>query len=322
MDSLDLRLLRAQFVGEAYTLRGVDPRRSILGLARKVGVSRVTVSRRLARWQVDGFWNGLVTYPNPDAFGARWRVQPLLLENARTRKRFESAIRDILEPFLTFQIGDLYGSITLDEYPADSTRRQQAFRKASGCSVMPPIVDIPFPGSELPLTPRDWRILQALRRTVEPDWTRVAQETGTTLRGLERRVHRLMGSNALFFQPLLDFRRLPVSIAWVGLLYSPQADPQEVWASVERLHPDAFRVDPPVPVDVFLPTEGRPPTGGAVTFFVTVTSGSSADQVRRNFEENPGVVDVIVGFPTRNATLARGLDARIARAAGPLPPAN
>ncbi len=315
MDTLDLRLLRAQFVGEAYTLRGVDPRRSILGLARKVGASRVTVGRRLTRWEVDGFWNGLLTYPNPDALGARWQVQPLFLENGRIRKRFESAIQGILEPFLTFQIGDLYGSLTMEEDPKETARRQLAFRKASGSHVVAPVLDVPFPGSGLRLAPRDWKILRALRRSLDPDWTRVAQEVGMTLRGLERRVDRLMSSNALFFQPLLDFRRLPVSVAWVGLLYGPRADPQQVWAAVERLHPDAFRVDPPVPVDVFLPPEGRPPTGGAVTFFVTVTSGSSGDQVRQNFEEIPGVVHVIVGYPTRNATVARGLDARIARAA-------
>lgn len=317
MESLDLRLLRAQFVEETYTLRGINPRCSVQGLARKVTASRVTVYRRLGRWRADGFWNGIVAFPNPDALGARFQLQPLFLENGRNRNRLETAIRDHLQPFLTFQIENLYGSLTLSEGPEDSARRQRAFETASGCRKAVPAVDIPFPNSELPLAPRDWRILRALRRTHDPDWPRVAHEAGVTLRSLERRVDRLMSANALFFQPLLDFRRLPVSVAWVGLLYGARTDPQRLWANVQQLYPVVIRVDPPVPVEFFPRPEGLPPFGGAVTFFVRVPSGSSGDQVRRNFEAMPGVVDVFVGFPTQNTTIAGGIDARIARAGGP-----
>ncbi len=316
MESLDLRLLRAQFLDQAYTIRGVFPRSSAVGLARATGASRITVSRRLARWRADGFWNGIVTYPNPDALGARFQLQPLLLQSGRDQSRVETAIREMLEPLLTFQMEGFYGALTLTEPPADAARRQRALEKVSGCHLVTPPFEIPFPASTLGLTPRDWRILRSLRRSTELDWARAADEAGITLRSLERRVDRLMRANAIFFQPLLDFRRLPASVAWVSVLYGTVTDPEVLWSELCTSHGDLLRIFPAVPVDVFLPAAGRPRAGGAVSFFLPVASGSSADELRRVLGSFPGVVDVQVGFPTQCGTVARGVDHRIARAAG------
>ncbi len=313
MESLDVRLLRAQFLDEAYTIRGIHPRNSAVGLARRVGASRITIRRRLARWRTEGFWNGIVTFPNPEALGARFQLQPLLLESDRDQYRLETAIRETLEPLLTFQIGGFYGALTLTESPQNAARRQRTLEKASGCRVITPPFDIPFPKSEVDLTARDWKILRSFRRSRELDWARTAEEAGMTLRSLERRVDRLMGANALFFQPLLDFRRLPASVAWVSLLYGTEIDPRRFWSQLTQSHPDVLGIDPAVPVEIFLPASGRPPSGGAVSFFLPVASGSSADQVRRELSSLPGVVEVQVGFPTQCTTVAKGVDDRIAR---------
>lgn len=313
MESLDIRLLRAQFLEESYTIRGVYPRSSVVGLARKVGASRITISRRLARWRTEGFWNGIVTYPNPDALGARFQLQPLLLESGRDQYRFETAVRETLEPLLTFQIDGFYGALTLTDGPKNAARRQRALEKVGGCRLITPPFDLPFPKPGVALTPRDWRILQSLRRSTELDWARAAEEARMTLRSLERRVDRLMRANALFFQPLLDFRRLPASVAWVSLLCGTEMDARSFWTRLKQSYHDVLRIDPAVPVDIFLPAEGRPPSGGAVTFFLPVASGSSADQVRRELSNFPGVVEAQVGFPTQCSTVASGVDDRIAR---------
>ncbi len=321
MESLDLRLLRALFVGEEYSLRGIDPRCSILGLARKVGVSRLTVSRRLARWRADGFWKGIIAYPNADALGARFQLQPLLLEDPRARDRFETAIQEVLAPLLAFQIEALYGVLSLTEPPRDAARRQRAFERLSGHRIGFPHFEVPFPSSDLPLTARDWKILRALRQYSEPDWTRIAADVGMTVRGLERRVKRLMSANALFFQPLVDFRRLPVSVAWVTARYGTDVDPHQFWDLVKARHPDVLRVEPAVPPEMLRLDESRPPSGGTFSFFLSVPSGSSADAVRREIAQLPGALDVVVGFPTQNMTAPGELDDRIARAAaGTRPP--
>lgn len=314
MESLDLRLLRAQFVEEAYSLLGIHPRCSVAGLARRVGASRITVRRRLARWRADGFWKGIVAYPNPDALDARFQLQPILLESGRNRDRLETAIRETLEPLLAFQIEGFYGVLSLTESPRETGRRQRAFERASGAQAASPPLELPFPRSGLPLTARDWKILVALRALPEPDWAQIAQHAGMTVRILKRRVERLIRAKALFFQPLVDFRRLPVSVAWVTLLYGVDVEPPRLWKHVLELHPDVLRVDPAVPAELFRPGEGRPPSGGAFSFFVSVPSGSSGDVVRRELARLPGALDAVVSFPTQNFTVPRGLDARIAQA--------
>lgn len=314
MRSLDVRLLRAHFLGEVYALPGIYPRRTVVTLADSVGASRITVSRRLAKWREDGFWKGIIAFPNPDAIGMRFQFQAVLLEHGRNRLHFEKAIRETFEPLILFQIESVYGACFLSRSPADVARRARVFQRVSGCRLITPVVNLPFPGSVLDLTPRDWRILQAFRRSPEPDWARIASEAGMSVRGLQRRVDRLMSSNALFFQPLLDFRRLPMSVAWVGLLCGTGIDLRRLRIRLTERYPDMLEVDPVPPLDTFLPAEDRPPFHRSVSFLVPVASGSSADELRRELGTLSGVVDVIVGFPTQNMTVATGVDSEIARA--------
>ncbi len=299
MDCLDIRLLRAMCRDATYSLRGIEPRVSIFELARKARVSRVTVRRRLAHWRADGFWKGLETFPNPDAFGTRFEMQPFLLEVEPDRRRLESALRETLRPMMVFQVESFYTPLLLSNGAAESARRQREFSKASQCRVLSLPFNMPFPSSRAPLNTRDWRIVRALRRGAEPDWSRAADEVGMTVRGLERRVDYLVRSNALFFHPLLDFRRLPGSIAWVGLLYGTECDAPALWAGIEQLYPEVLRQEPTYPVEYLVPPGGGPEPAGAITFLLPVASAATGDQLRRDFANIEGVVNALVGFPTQ-----------------------
>lgn len=257
-----------------------------------------------------------MAFPHPEVVGARFQFQAALLENGRSRSQFEKALRETLEPMLIFQIEGVYGSWLLTQDPEDAARRGRDFERETGCRVMTPLSDVPFPATELTLTPRDWKILRVLRRFPDPDWSEIAREVGVTLRSLERRVGRLMDANALFFQPLLDFRRLPVSVAWVGLLYGPETEPAHLRRRLAALHPDILEVFSIAPFERFLPAEGRPPHAGSLSFLLPVASGSSGDQLRRDLAEESDVVDVLVGFPTQSMTVGTGVDSIIARAMG------
>jgi DNA-binding Lrp family transcriptional regulator len=317
MDSLDIRLLRSLFRGERLTLHGTDPRCSVLELARKTHASRVTVSRRLTRWRTEGFWNGEVAYPNPDALGLKFQMQAIALENGRDRPRIERALRDVLQPFMSYQVENMYAPLLLSESPKETARRQQSFARASGARIVYPPFDVPFGSSSLTLRPRDWRILQALRRTTEPDWAKAAREVGMTSRGLQRRVGQLMDANALFFHPLLDFRKLAVSIAWVGLLHDGGADAETLWARVTELNKDLFPVEPFFPLESMIPAVDRPPAAGTVVFFTALPSGSSSDQIRRDFGSLPGVLDALILFPTQNTSVPERLDKLISERVEP-----
>jgi DNA-binding Lrp family transcriptional regulator len=311
MDPLDIRLLRAMFRSEAFTLRGVDPRLSAQYLARRVGISRITVTRRLARWRSEGFWKGLIVYPNPDALSTSFTMQGIVLGAERDRGRLEAAIDAALEPVINFQTEDIYTPVLLGEEAARTEHRQRALEKAGVGRILCRPLPLPFVASTVRLGPRDWEIVRSLRRYPEPDWPAVAQEVGVTVRGLERRVARLMDGGALFFFPAFDFRRSPGTMVTVGLLFGPGVDLALVQAELARRYPELLPLENIFPFEMFVPPGFPSPVSGHLQFQLTVPSASSCDELRREFGMVPGVVEVIIGFPTQDYSVPSELDARI-----------
>jgi len=309
-----MRLLRSMFPEHIFALSGIDPRTSVQSLSRATSASRVTVRRRLAQWQEDGFWRSVVAFPNPDLLGTNFQMQSFVLERGRERSRLERSLHDIFEPVFLFQTEDVYNPVFLASSAEDSQRRQKAFGDTtSGVPNCPPI-DVPFPASGLRPTPRDWQIVTALRRSPGPDWAAVARQVGVTVRAVERRVARLMEEHALFFFPQLDFRRSPGSVAWVGVLFARSADARRLEADLARRYPDLLPVEPIFPFEVLLPASVRPVFGGSFAFLLPVASASTGDLLRREIGALPGVVQVLVGFPTQNLHFPQAFDRRIALA--------
>src|SRR5271170_788753 len=118
MDSLDIRLLRAMFREHVYEFRGVDPRLTVQTLSRTVDASRLTVQRRLLRWREEGFWRGVVAFPNPDLFHASFQMQGIFLVTERDRARLERSIDRLLRSVFVFQADDVYTPVLLAE-PSD-----------------------------------------------------------------------------------------------------------------------------------------------------------------------------------------------------------
>jgi DNA-binding Lrp family transcriptional regulator len=311
MDSLDIRLLRALFRGQVFTLRGVDPRASVQDLARAAGASRLTVSRRLSRWRTDGFWKGVVAFPNPAFLGSSFQMQGLILEGPRFQNRVEKSIREVLRPAWCFQSVGYYNPILLADSPPETERRQRALRRTGGAQIICPPIDIPFPAPRIQLGPRDWRIVQAMRHSLTLDWPRLATTVGVTVRGLERRVARLMDGEALFFFPEVDFRRSNGTVAWVGLLFGAGVDTVAARAGVTARYPDLLPVEHVFPFESFLPPSVLPKISGGFPFLLATSSAASADQLSREFRAVPGVVEVLIGFPTVNPSYPDAFDSRI-----------
>ena len=306
-----MRLLRSMFPEHIFALSGIDPRTSVQSLSRATHSSRVTVRRRLAQWQEEGFWRSVVAFPNPDLFGTSFQMQSFVLERGRERARLERALHDIFEPAFLFQTEDVYNPVVLAGSAEDSQRRQRAFGDTgSGVPNCPPI-DVPFPSSGLRLTSRDWQIVTALRRSAGLDWAGVARQVGVTVRGVERRVARLMAERALFFFPELDFRRSPGSVAWVGILSAKSVDARRLESDLARRYPELLPVEPIFPFEVLLPASVRPAFGGSFAFLLPVASASTGDLLRREIGALPGVVQVLVGFPTQNLHFPEAFNRRI-----------
>jgi DNA-binding Lrp family transcriptional regulator len=315
MESLDLRLLRAIFRGGEYSHYGIEPRTSVLGLARDLHSSRVTISRRLERWRTQGFWNGVAVYPNPDALGVRFQMQTIVLDAGRNRRRLEAAVEEHLRPFLTFQTENLYAPVLIVDNARKLRASQRSFAAAWTNSVAGPPFDVEFPPSGVSLGSRDWKIVQAFRRGPERNWVTIADEVGVTCRSLERRVDRLIERSALFFFPLLDWRRLDVSVVWTGILYRKGANPNQIWATARANHPDILPLCDGFRVELYLPAEILEQMGGRMLFFVPTRSGSSVDELRREFSAIDGVLEVLAAFPAQVTTSPARIDALIEAAA-------
>ncbi len=320
MVPLDIWLLRAMFLGSIQSIGNFDPRLSVQALARSVGVSRVTVRRRLARWRDEGFCKRVTAFPNPDALGTSFQMQAVVLDRGRTRSRSESALVDVLEPAFLYQSEDVYNPVLLAESREVSDRRQKRLRDIEGVHVLCPPLPFPCASSSVPLGLRDWKIIRSLRRFPVPDWPAVSKEVGVTVRGLQRRVARLMHGSALMFHPELDFRRSPGAVAWVGVLFGMNVDRSQFEADMVRRYPDLLRVEPVFPFENVLPPSDRPPVDGRFPFFLPVANAAAGDQLRHDLMTVPGVVDVVVGFPTRNFSIPHAFGTRIEAAIGRLEP--
>jgi len=311
MDSLDIRLLRAMFPEHVFALTGIDPRSSVQELSRAVGASRVTVRRRLERWKREGFWKGAVVFPNPDALGGSLLMQSFTLEPGGNRDRLEKSLVEIFQPAFLFQTDYVYNPVFFAEAPNDGERRQKAFRAMGAGTANCPPLQIPFPPSTTLLGPRDWAIIQSLRKSPNLDWSRVAKAVGVTVRGLQRRVGRLRTAHALFFFPELDFRCSPGSVAWVGVLFGANVDTKRLESELVRRYPDVLPVENIFPFESLLPPLHRPSIGGRFAFFLPLSSASAGDQLRRDIGRVAGVVETLVGFPTQNVSVPGAFDTRI-----------
>ncbi len=314
MDSLDIRLLRAMCRGGVFTLQGVEPRLSLQELARRSGVGRITVRRRLGLWQQSGFWRRVVAFPNPDLLGSSFWMQGLQLDAGRDHARLERALEHALAPAISFHVQDFICPLLLSETEDRDARRQAALRKSPGVRVLCSPVKIDFPRSAVRFSRRDWTILRALRESAAPDWVAAAGKAGVTLRGLERRVQRLMDGNALFFFPELDFRRSPGTVAWMGVLLGGAVPAEEVRAELQKRFPDVLLIENIFPFQIFLPPHVRLLAKDGFPLFLPVTSASIGEQLRREITSLPGVLDVLVAFPTRNICYGDAWDERISRA--------
>lgn len=300
-----------------YSLYGFDPFLSIQKLSARVGASRVTVRRRMESWRSIGFWKRVVAFPNPDALGTSFQMQAIVLDPGPGRSRSERALLDLLDPVILFQVDDIYTPLLLAEPSEMSATRQRRLERISGIHIVSPPVEFPFAPSAVRLALRDWRILRAFHQCAGLDWQQVATKVGLTVRGLQRRVAQLMAGGAIFFFPEFDFRHSPGSVAWVGVFFGVGVPAASIEAEMVRRFPDLLRIQPAFPVETMIPGPGRGSIGGRFLFFLPVPSAATGDQLRRELPTIPGIVDVLVGFPTQNICFPSALAARIETAISP-----
>ena len=325
MDSLDSRLLRARFRDGVFALPGIDPRRTVVELAKRCGSSRLTVRRRLRQWVKSGFWGPITVFPNPDALGCAFYFQGFAVEGARFLARLETEVARSPNVAFLFQVADFYGVVEVTKSLERLPPLQHRLERLQGVRTMFAPVRIAFPPSRGELRPRDVRIVAALRRLPAPDWERVSADVGMTVHGLRRRISQLLDSDQLFFFPELDFRKSHGSVALVTIFLLPGTSEESIRKSVHERFPDYMELENIFPHQTMIPPSlqgpyqrgaspgAAPPVARAFCCFVALKSAAEGDELHREFASIPGVYEPLILYPIRSFAVPRWVDAWTAR---------
>lgn len=228
MDDLDAAILREMFRERVLLWGGHDPRLGTRDVADRLGVDRTTVWSRMRDWKEGGFLVRQEVLPNPSLFGAGIAAGEVRVDDPRRKAQ---AIEDLQLVDGVLSGLDLVGPYILVVYALESER---ALDRCTRLVAKLPSVDevetcVPFepPRSEIQPTARDWRILQALRRSPERPLTEIADDVGISRRTLTRRYGELLDANALWSFPVFDFSRYggAVMARFTVLLTAPEALP-------------------------------------------------------------------------------------------------
>ncbi len=206
MDQLDADILRELCRGRVLLWGGGDPRLGMTEIADRVGVDRTTVWSRLKGWREDGFLRHQEVVPNPGLFGAGMAGGAVRVEDPRRKADALDAIQLVDGVLAGF---DQVGPYVIVQYAVET---RSALTRCTRLLEQLPTVDevsmcVPFetPQSTLEPTPRDWRILDALRAAPDRPLKDVAKDLGVSRSTLTRRYRELLEANAIWSFPVLDF---------------------------------------------------------------------------------------------------------------------
>lgn len=198
MDELDLEILQ-RIGGAPFLVWPHSPASSTpAALARSLHVSKETIRRRLADLEASGVLAGRSLAPNYRALGLNCCTVHIRAKDA-TRKGEAvgkvAALDGVLAAF------DMLGP----DLCVDLCFRDEADRRAKVAAIMRLVgpgatslfLDVPLPALARPLTPLDWRIVQAHLQDALRAPEAVGVELGVSARTIKRRMAALVAGGAI-----------------------------------------------------------------------------------------------------------------------------
>ncbi len=201
MDRLDVRILGELLGGDAAA---PSVRKPFRAMAERLRVDENTVRNRIEKLRRSGFLKGWWVAVNPSVLGVKvaqvWLDVHSVSDKAAAVKKISlvSGVGLILDYFgsglslLLYYEEDqtVRASLDLISRIADSTQMDSA--------------EVPFPTSDVVLTPRDWKIVLSLQRDPWKPFADVAEELGVSSVTVKRRLARMNRSKALYLLADLD----------------------------------------------------------------------------------------------------------------------
>lgn len=294
MDDLDAAILRELRREQVLLWGGTDHRLSNREIADRLGVDRTTVWARLKAWREEGFLVRQEIMPNPALFGAGVAGGDIQVRDPRRKPEVVEDLKRVDGVLAGF---DLVGPYIVMEYAMESQaaldRCTEVVGKLDGVDEVSSCVPLGPPDSGIELTPRDWRIVEALREDPGRSLAEVAKAVGVTRRTLNRRYNQLLEADAVWPFLVFDYShyRDAVLARFVTVLGRPGQTPAFVNACRQGLDQMVWRVA----------LEEIRPTSEAATPWVDVfchlSSAAEVETVKAWLLDLPHVEDVEVFFP-------------------------
>lgn len=288
--------------------RLVDPRVSAREIADRVGLSEPGVRSRLKGLEQRGYLRGRETGMNPSLFGVTLVVSEIPL---REPHEAEALLRELaLVDGVTFArdiLDEQNRSVRVfyvSDNPAATARRTSLLRKLAPSPELRGPVPYWIPPCDRPLTPLDWRLLEAFRKRPEATQSGLAEKVGVSLKTTASRFHRLLDSRAVWSALSSASEELP--LAMFSIAVKEGVDPLVVAREVARLHPSWMPVAPD--------GAGVPPSepSRGIAGLLPAESPAALEQGLRRTLAVEGVASIRRTFALGSATYPQWFDERLA----------
>jgi DNA-binding Lrp family transcriptional regulator len=314
VDALDLRLLRAMFRDDLFAITGINPWFTVTQLSRATGASRLTVRRRLSKWQKLGVWGRVMVYPNPASLGGCFAMEGFQVVGEPAQRRFLRLAALVVPAVMAFQTEDVWVFLVVSSDLRTNSPWTRELAAQDGVQFLGGPHRVSFPDPDGQLRPGDWACIAALRNMEELNWSAVARKLRMEPRAFRRRMVQLLERHQIFFYPYIDFSCSEGTVIHLATFLAPGADAELVRRSVTELLPDIHPIDPLFPTRTLLPPDLQRSVAGELQFMMAVTSMATTDRLRRQIGEIPGVCNTHVAYPVQNMGVQYVIDEMIAAA--------
>jgi DNA-binding Lrp family transcriptional regulator len=216
--------------------RIIDPRVGAREIAERVGISESAVRTRLRSLRDRGYLTDSSVWPNPSLFGSSLHVVDIPVAEV-------GASRALLNDLALVE-GVTFARDVLDERdrtvqvyfagdtPSVAARRTGLLRRlAPGAALRGPR-SYHIPPATRALTPLDWRVVEALRRSPDASLQQLSKTLKISLKTAGTRYRALLDSGAVWWTHGSESAELPLALLTAGM--EEGADPDPVATRVAR----------------------------------------------------------------------------------------
>lgn len=225
LDRLDIHILRGLTQGQTVLPSRPGVSLSFRALARKLSVSEGTVRKRVESMSSSGLLKGATVILNPSLLRLTLGTYGFVVSLELVKKEVIEQLK-LIEGMMIIQNhhSNFIGLLFFYEDEKELEKKLTLSRRVSGAdagffSVMP------FPSCNISLNEADWEVVSNLIKGRFRSYKQLAADLNISARSVNRKLSRLMASNAIFTVPLVDYTAMKDSVPTDLIVFytSPEA---------------------------------------------------------------------------------------------------